>query len=346
QLIRRRAPFTIVEKLAILEDLCAALHYAHTAGIVHRDIKPANVMLEDVSGTVKVLDFGIARAGESGLTHAGDMVGTLNYMSPEQIAGSNVDHRTDVYAVGVLAYELLSYRRAFPGTIQDGALFRILNTDPDPLDLLVPDVDTAIEPVVAGAMAKEPAKRYQDLEQLHHDIADVRDRLIALGVGGEGVPAAALDADAVTVLAHAEGSGTAPQPTPTPGKTFRERPLSSGRGSSSIRRGTSPSASRARGTAPGTGRQIEASGGSPSAVAAWPRPWKVFVAIAVAAGLMGVVTIALNGIGSWSLRPAVAVQPLPSPPHAAPSEAPTKTSAEAPTTTTAAPVPGLAGGPA
>jgi serine/threonine protein kinase len=112
QLLRRRAPLSINERLAILEDLCAGLHFAHSAGIVHRDIKPANVML-DVSGTLKILDFGLARASDSGITKSGDQLGTLNYMSPEQVVGGHLDHRSDVYAVGAVAYELMSRRKAF-----------------------------------------------------------------------------------------------------------------------------------------------------------------------------------------------------------------------------------------
>ena len=105
------------------------LHFAHTEGILHRDIKPANVIL-DVSGTIKILDFGLARASDSAITKAGDQLGTLNYMSPEQVVGGPLDHRSDVYAVGVLAYELMSYAKAFPGTMQDGTMYRILNTNP------------------------------------------------------------------------------------------------------------------------------------------------------------------------------------------------------------------------
>ena len=145
----------------ILEDLCSGLHFAHTEGIVHRDIKPANVIL-DVSGTIKILDFGLARAPDSGITRAGDQLGTLNYMSPEQVVGGHLDHRSDVYAVGALAYELISYEKAFPGTVQDGTMYRILNSDPAPLDTLVPDIDPEIPRIIERAMRKEADQRYQE----------------------------------------------------------------------------------------------------------------------------------------------------------------------------------------
>ena len=104
--------------LKLVDELCAGLHYAHRAGIVHRDIKPANIMV-DADGTVRILDFGLARgiavgASFSG-TESGVVVGTLNYMSPEQLAAGNIDHRSDIFAVGAVFYELLSGRQAFPG---------------------------------------------------------------------------------------------------------------------------------------------------------------------------------------------------------------------------------------
>src|SRR6185295_10844111 len=131
-LIRRQAPLLLTDKLAVLEDLCAGLHFAHRAGILHRDIKPANIIL-DVSGSLKILDFGLARSEGSGITQSGDQLGTLNYMSPEQVVGERLDQRSDVYAVGAVAYELVSYKKAFAGTVPDGAIFRILHTTPEPL---------------------------------------------------------------------------------------------------------------------------------------------------------------------------------------------------------------------
>jgi serine/threonine-protein kinase len=323
-LIRRRAALSLVEKLAILEDLCAALHYAHGQGIVHRDIKPANVMLEDASGLVKVLDFGIAHAGESGLTNAGEMVGTLNYMSPEQLTGEGVDHRSDVYAVGVLAYELFTYTKAFPGTLQDGALFRILNHGPDPLEYIVPDIDPAIAPIVEAAMAKDPAERYQDMMGMARDLADVRGQLIESGAGTV-FPAVTLDAEAETMAGPVEGSSSAQSPTPTPLNSFRERPISGTRESGRVARGTSPSALRSR--VPATGaRRVEASpGAGPASV---PRR-KMFVILgAVAAALILVV------IGIWDMSSRSAGGPadrlIPPPEAAPPAEAPASSAPASP----------------
>jgi eukaryotic-like serine/threonine-protein kinase len=198
-LIHRRASASILEKLTILEEVCDALRCAHEAGIIHRDIKPANVMIEDATGAVKILDFGIAHAGETGLTNAGEMVGTLNYMAPEQISGAIVDQRTDIYAVGVLAYELLSYQRAFPGTIQDGVLIRLLHRAPQIIESVVPGIDPELSNVVVRAMAKEPADRYADMEQLRQEFEAVRTRLIDSGVGTVEPVGVAIDANAETV---------------------------------------------------------------------------------------------------------------------------------------------------
>ena len=179
QLVERRAVRRLWEKLEILEELCAGLHYAHAAAIVHRDIKPSNVM-RDQSGVVKILDFGIARGAGGAITQAGDIVGTLNYMSPEQLSGEEVDHRTDIYSVGAVAYELVTGQMAFPGTVQTGVLVRILNSSPVPIESLVPGIDPDIPAMIERALAREPSARYQDLETLRQDLAVVRTRLFDL----------------------------------------------------------------------------------------------------------------------------------------------------------------------
>lgn len=176
-IIKRRARAHVWEKLALVEVLCAGLHFAHAAGVVHRDIKPSNVMREQ-TGTLKILDFGIARAGGGSVTRTGDVVGTLNYMSPEQLAGESVDHRTDIYSVGALAYELITGQMAFPGTIQTGVLYKILNSRPVPMESLVPDLDPDVTAMVARAMARDLGARYQDLDSLGQDLAVVRARLL------------------------------------------------------------------------------------------------------------------------------------------------------------------------
>jgi serine/threonine-protein kinase len=171
-LIRRKAPITIADKLRWMEDLCAGAGYAHQMSLVHRDIKPANLML-DRSGRVKILDFGIARMlGIASNTAV--MIGTPGYMAPEQITGEPVDHRSDQFSIGVVFYELLAYTEPFPGDTLPMITHRIVHEEPTPLEQLVPDVNPEIIAIVRQAMRKRSAERFRDAEALRIAIARVR----------------------------------------------------------------------------------------------------------------------------------------------------------------------------
>jgi serine/threonine-protein kinase len=176
ELIRNGARLSLSRRLRLLEELCDGLSYAHRAGLVHRDIKPANLMV-DADGVLKILDFGIVRVGDSGMTQAGALVGTVNYMSPEQVVGGTVDHRSDIFAVGLVAYELISGRQAFPGTMKEGLLNRILNVTTEPIAEVVPGIDPEVAAIVEQAMRKDPADRYQDLVRMRNDLGRVRLRI-------------------------------------------------------------------------------------------------------------------------------------------------------------------------
>ena len=132
QQIRSVPPLTLERKLQVIEDLAAALDYAHKQDIVHRDIKPANLMLTR-GGVLKILDFGIARMGGSSHTQLGVMMGSPNYMSPEQAAGQLADARSDIFSVGLVFYELLSNRRAFAADSANAAIIAIMSRTPEPL---------------------------------------------------------------------------------------------------------------------------------------------------------------------------------------------------------------------
>ena len=177
-IIRERRPLTLADKLAYIDQICAGLHVAHRAGIVHRDIKPANIMV-DREGIVRILDFGIARIEGSAVTQDGALMGSLNYMSPEQMLGHPVDHRSDIFSVGSLAYEVLSYPQAFKGSLGDGLLQRLPNEDPPPLTQLYPGLPPGIDQVVMRALQKAPGNRFQNL-------ADMRAALHM--AHGEGLP--------------------------------------------------------------------------------------------------------------------------------------------------------------
>jgi predicted Ser/Thr protein kinase/tetratricopeptide (TPR) repeat protein len=172
-IIKRGQALKPARVLEIVEDICAGLDYAHGAGIVHRDVKPANIMI-DSSGVVKILDFGIAHVAESGMTKSGSVVGTLNYMAPEQVLGKPIDRRCDVFAVGAVLYELLTLRQAFPGGLQEGILNRIVNDQPVPLSELCPSLDSTVERIVKKSLEKDPAHRYADLAQMQEELAGSR----------------------------------------------------------------------------------------------------------------------------------------------------------------------------
>ena len=173
-LIARRAPMSNFAKLGLMRDVCAGLSHAHRMGILHRDIKPANVMV-DVDGTAKIVDFGIARRAESELTRTGTVVGTLNYLSPEQLRGEAIDARSDIFAVGALFYELMSGTRAFPGGIDDGVLARIMMSEPPPLRSVCRDVPPGVADCIARALAKSPDDRFADLEAMSTEIARLQE---------------------------------------------------------------------------------------------------------------------------------------------------------------------------
>jgi tetratricopeptide (TPR) repeat protein len=174
--LKQPDPIGLPQILVWMEGLCLGLAHAHKAGIVHRDIKPANVMV-DAEGTLKIVDFGIARLADSQMTREGMLVGTINYMSPEQILGRPPDHRADIFAVGAVFYELLAGRKAFPGTIADGLFTRLCQNEPEPLEQLRPGLDPEVVAIVACAIAKDPDARYQDLTTMARDIAMVRARV-------------------------------------------------------------------------------------------------------------------------------------------------------------------------
>jgi serine/threonine protein kinase len=177
-IIRSRKTIPLADKLSYIEQLCAGLHFAHRAGIVHRDIKPANVMV-DREGMLRILDFGIARIEGSGLTQDGALIGSLNYMSPEQMLGKLIDHRSDIFSVGTVAYELIAYQQAFKGNINDGLLHRLPHEDPPSLGLIVPGLPAGLEDVVMRALQKSPDSRFQDLAHMRAAVVAVQNGTVS-----------------------------------------------------------------------------------------------------------------------------------------------------------------------
>jgi serine/threonine protein kinase len=176
RVMRRVPPLALRTRIELMEDLCSALAHAHAAGLVHRDIKPANVMVDE-SGVLKILDFGIARIANSGLTREGVMIGSVNYMSPEQVVGPQVDHRSDIFAVGAVLYEVVALERAFPGDTDTAVLRSILYDGAVPIERRIPDIDPELAAIIRRALQREPADRYQSVDDMREDLARVRERL-------------------------------------------------------------------------------------------------------------------------------------------------------------------------
>jgi serine/threonine protein kinase len=156
--IRRKIDLPLAARISIVSQLCDGLHYAHQHGIVHRDIKPANLHLSP-AGVVKILDFGIARLISSKMTMTGAVIGTPEYMSPEQVLGEPIDARADLFSVGAVFYELMSGRRPFEGETVASVLLKIAREPHKPLREYAPDAPEAIVALIDRLMAKDPAER-------------------------------------------------------------------------------------------------------------------------------------------------------------------------------------------
>jgi serine/threonine-protein kinase len=158
-------PLSIDRVRSVLADVLAALAAAHGAGILHRDIKPGNVLIA-ASGIAKLADFGIAKTDGGNHTRAGEVFGTLNYLSPQRLTGQPASVSDDLYAVGVLGYEALTGRRPFDGDSPAATMRAILDQPVVPISRLRPDVDSGLAFVVESAMAREPQFRFGDAEAM------------------------------------------------------------------------------------------------------------------------------------------------------------------------------------
>lgn len=172
-LVRRRGRLAPGEAVGITLELLSAVQFAHEHHVVHRDIKSQNIMLSE-AGRVKVTDFGIARAGDSSMTEAGSVLGTAQYLAPEQAKGQMADERSDLYSVGVVLYEMLTGQVPFRGdSAVSVALKHVNELPPEPI-ALVPSLPPALNQVVLKALAKNPDRRYNSAAQFSLDLRAVR----------------------------------------------------------------------------------------------------------------------------------------------------------------------------
>lgn len=178
--MREDPPLGVDEILDLVAQLCTGLHFAHEHGIVHRDVKPGNVWLLD-DGTVKLLDFGIAKMSSSTFTRPGNLLGNAAYMAPEQLAGGPVDARADVFAATVVLYELLAGRKPFEADSLTAASLKIFHEPPTPLESLAPSLPSPLFAAVARGLRKSPGARYQTAAELGADLQSIRALLPSSG---------------------------------------------------------------------------------------------------------------------------------------------------------------------
>jgi serine/threonine-protein kinase len=177
-IVREEAPLTPERAIEITEQVLRAARFAHKRGVVHRDLKPHNVIVDD-EGRVKVTDFGIARAGASEITQTGSIMGTARYLSPEQAQGEAIGPRSDLYAIGILLYELLTGTVPFEGESVVAIALRHLSEPPRPPSTLVSSISPNLDAIVLRALAKDPANRFADADDFLAALAGERERLRA-----------------------------------------------------------------------------------------------------------------------------------------------------------------------
>ncbi len=309
--VKRAEPLPLVRKVEILVAIADGLAYAHAAGIIHRDIKPANVrILED--GSVKIMDFGIAKSlqSESNLTQTGITLGTSAYLAPEQIRGEPVDRRTDIFSLGILAYELLTYRKPFRGEHLSTVLYKILNETPEPIESLAPDAPASLVAIVGRAMEKQRESRYASMEAVRQDLQNVQRDLA--GTSSQ-FPTAVLPADEMDTTVKTPSGGIVPSSiTPPSGSLARvpaalEATPSSGSGRSKpgleLVNFRDPSDVASEPTITGPSREIALM--PPAAPSRAP----IFIA-----GIA--VVVAALAVGLWMMNKGKAASPAP-PPRAA-----------------------------
>ncbi|HYL04994.1 MAG TPA: protein kinase [Thermoanaerobaculia bacterium] len=275
-----RGPLPLPQALAIAAQVAAGLAAAHDKGVVHRDVKPGNVMVAE-DGRVKIVDFGIARmADETRLTRTGDVMGTTAYISPEQFLSADVDHRSDLWSLGVVLYEMVTGRLPWTNGDERELINAIVKRPPRSISTLRPDVPLALERVIVRALAKRPAERYQRADELRADLLAVAELVAQPAMTGPyeqtlietpmappgrerrpaSPPVPATAGGGAGAAAPVSGSGKAATGAPAPAAEERELPS-----------GTAAAASRAgAGTAPD--RSGAGTAGAPSSAAAERRP--------------------------------------------------------------------------
>jgi len=281
QLIGSPAVARLEDKLRIIEQVCDGLAFAHAKNVVHRDLKPANIHVQP-NGSVKIMDFGLARLGPSEMTATGTSIGTPNYMSPEQVKGAKADARSDVFSMGTVFYELLTGRKAFDAGSLHSILRRVAESEPAPPRRFAPDLPEILVRLLERAIAKEPGHRFRNAGEMRLALVvvaqvlagqlDEAEGLELLEPSDDAEATAILDGPPVSGAAPGGRSGATAGPPTARDATRRGLSVSSASTFSRIRKGASPGSSAGRKKLgpsdtlpPGAGR-AEASGVSRAAL--------------------------------------------------------------------------------
>jgi len=163
--------------LHIITQVADALDYAHKNNIVHRDVKPANIMLLKDTGTIKVMDFGIARITSSSKTKTGVVLGTPSYMSPEQVAGKKIDGRSDIFSLGVVLFEMLTGQKAFISDDITSLMFQIAKEKHTSVRKFNPKIPLIVEKIIDKALIKDVKKRYQNAGLIAEHLRKIVERI-------------------------------------------------------------------------------------------------------------------------------------------------------------------------
>ena len=345
--VRQTPPLTLEEKVGIIGQVLKGLGHAHKAGITHRDIKPANIFIQD-DRTVKIMDFGVAHATGQSMTGTGSVVGTADYMSPEQVQGKKVDGRSDLFSVGCMLFELVAGKRPFHSDNLMAIFYKITHEEAD-FNLIPQGADyDALMPLLKKALAKDLLERYQTAEEFAVDLREWL-KAHATSASSQSVLEALVDLEAPTHAPVAmteapgmDGEGTVDLPTgrrPTVGRKPTLAPTRTG-GAKTVVEGGAGSTVR-----PGSTRLMpppSASQRMPARVQPAPRP-SVLPWIAMGLAL---VAVGVAGYLAWKSQqqppaPVVMVPPTTAPP-------PTTLATPTPPPVTVAPAPdfGEAGGKA
>jgi len=304
QLIGTPALALLPEKLRIMGEICEGLAFAHSKDVIHRDLKPANIHVQP-NGSVKVMDFGLARQGTSEMTAKGTSMGTPNYMSPEQVRGEPTDARSDVFSLGTVFYEVLTDHKAFDADTLHTILMKVAQSEPTPPRQWAPDLPQILVRMLERAVAKDPTRRFRNAGEMRS----------ALGIAGE-VLAGHLDereglaliepsdTEATIVLEEPAAGGTPPDRGVRPTEVTRP-PDWSRRGSLARGRtvpgGPAPSKTAPRGPSVGPSDARPAPPVAAPAASRWP--------VYVGAGSLVVLLVAL--MAWWRLARTPASSPTP-----------------------------------